>query len=404
MLAEYTEEEWAAKLEQWTKGSERDAAIIKITNGFFTIKNESIRRKIAYLLGIVTMSRMFVDRFTSKAQIPLTVSPALGITNDYTSQTQNNQHFSTRLAVYNFIRGCIINNTSAYYKETASLYTEKSLSDYLHVSQDFIIDEDKKFINYKIYQDAPIVTAKTINSVNIEECDEAIVLKAAYQVLATQQHISHLGIGHLLPVHIYNVFNENKIFDDLQNNNVMDVIKAYGSELRSVTEGFGKVELFNSEATTFGIDNKEIPVILNALYDVDALMYKDLDEYLVLDLSKKVYLKYRQVVNDMLYGSDIYVIRQKLHKSRAAVINCIVNFMYSASYHHNKSHSVLQFTEQFTKNKFAFSALLNQLDLASKSQVNPSSRFLIELKKEINKVKDNEGEFICNAHQYISFF
>jgi hypothetical protein len=74
------------------------------------------------------------------------------------------------------------------------------------------------------------------------------------------------------------------------------------------------------------------------------------------------------------------------------------------TYHHNKSHYIIKYIHKYVNYKFGAQGLINQVYYAMNDQRIGVNQILIELKEEINKIQENEGDFICDAHQYIPFF
>ena len=399
----YTDSQWELKLASWYNKNSTIKRINNLLYNLQTISNDSIKRKICYILGCINTIGMFFNRYLQSSSLSVSVSPKLRIFDNYTLEKVGNQHVSKYMSIYNFIYGCVINNTSGIYQKVVHpRYND--LSKYIFNCQDFLVDLNGVFINYRLYKNAPIIKFYNnqvfVNDTPLLECSEPLLQKVAYQVIITQQHLSHLGYGHQVGVQIYNKIKELGI--TIKDDPILELVDSFGKELRDVTEGFGKTLLFNVSSNSANITPEEINIIIKNLPDPENIIYKKLS--LTLKSSIQVYSIYKKVITKHTSQELIDLLQNKLVKTPDQVVNLLTNFIYCTSYHHNKSHDILKYTTKYTKHNYSFSGLLNQVYLAMETQKNPTNIVLQELKIKLNEIKDDEGDFVCNVHQYINFF
>lgn len=384
------------------------------TNKFLAYIYDSIKRKIIYFFGIYDSVKHLYKRFGKQAEYARSISSPISFVNSFQIIKQNGLLCSKKISIYNYVKGAITNITTGGYFKHGQLERESDdISEYFIKCRDFLTIDDR-YMTFKFYKDAPLIKIKDdkvyIDNVLLQEQNKDIVSIALYQVLVVQQHISHLGIGHIIPTFAYTVFKNKQIEKHFKTNLVVETINRYGEDIRNVTDGFGKVALFTKGGeNSMGIDDKEIEVIIDYLSDKQEMVYEDYIEKknLVTELSQKVYKAYKKVIKLYIDNNEMLILSSSLNVSIEQGLNWLTNIMYSVTYHHNKSHYNLLYVQEYIKKNLVTVAphiLVNQVHFAMNEQLVGENAFLRQLKSELDKIKEGEGAFVCNPHAYVRFF
>ena len=132
-----------------------------------------------------------------------------------------------------------------------------------------------------------------------------------------------------------------------------------------------KVDLFNlGHLNAFGLDNIEVEAIISTLtkngYDT---IFEDWKETkLKLPLSKKIYKVFKELIVSKINNIELQEIANCIKKKEEETINCITNFFYSMTYHHNKSHYIIKYIHKYVNYKFGAQGLINQVHYAMNDQ------------------------------------
>ena len=172
-----------------------------ITNKFY------FKKQFAFTIGCFNILIDFIKRYLISSNYARSISSELSFyNNDFNIVNRNGVLCSKKISFISFMKGSLTNTMSALIKYNFKNNFKLDIQKYIIESQDFLTI-DNKFITYKIYDDSPTILVKNnaiyINNIEFENCDDDIINICLYQILIIQQHISHLGIGHLLSVYGY---------------------------------------------------------------------------------------------------------------------------------------------------------------------------------------------------------
>lgn len=430
MVLKYTRDEWRTKAFSY---SEKEVVLnyLRISKRLQTKKSNrktavidniynSVLRKLIYIYGFFSTLQELTTRYGRKAADAKEISSQLALVNDYEIIEKKGTFISKKIGLFDYVKAGITNVTTGGYLKYGELRsTSDDIKKYFIECQDFITVTDgdgNKYITNEFYADAPVIRIDNscedsgkvfVNDKTIESQDIETLSIALYQALAIQQHISHLGVGHIIPTYAYTLLKNVKLDMNMKENIMIKTLLEYGDDIRNVTDGFGKVALFNKDGNnTFGLDDKEVDMFISHLGDLYPMLHENLLEKqtIKLEMSKKVYIAYRQVIMRYMCCIDLVFLPSYMQMSSDKCINFITNYAYTLTYHHNKSHYNILYGQSYVSknlNTVAGYVLVNQVHYSMQEQRNIDNQFIKDLKAT---VPEGEDQYICNPHAYIPFF
>lgn len=332
------------------------------------------------------------------------LSPKIGLYDDTRETVRCSHVVSNTISIQSYIRGILSTFTTGLYANVKSKteLSQNRCEKFIMEAQDFLV-KDNKFVS-ELFFEYPVKIMVSKGNVYINkklflETTENDRRTAMYQMLIMQQYYAHF-LAHLIATHGYNLLSTAKVFDckHINNNKYLSDMYGYLYEIRNVTDGHGKYDVFG-----YGGDNVDLmeEKVINKLFcihgEANKLITKNLahDKYLVLQTTKAVYEVYRKVTNKYVSVDDLTRMSQQLNLTCTDCYNIVVNCMFFVSYFNTRSHAILQYLDFESASVYI---AVNQFDVAASRQYENPNRVLAYIQEEVRQVCPGEEKYVCTVH------